>query len=98
MSVLGFSDEEEVIARANATDFGLAAGVFTANLARAHRVVGALRAGTTWINAYNLTPVEAPFGGVKGSGIGRENGHAAVEHYTSVKSVYVGTGPVEAPY
>ncbi|TPE50442.1 betaine-aldehyde dehydrogenase [Amaricoccus solimangrovi] len=98
MSVLGFAEEEEVIARANATDFGLAAGVFTADLARAHRVVGQLRAGATWINTYNLTPVEAPFGGVKGSGIGRENGHAALEHYSQVKSVYVGTGPVEAPY
>jgi betaine-aldehyde dehydrogenase len=98
MSVLGFADEDEVLARANATDFGLAAGVFTADLSRAHRLVAGLRAGTTWINTYNLTPVEAPFGGVKGSGIGRENGHAALEHYSQVKSVYVGTGPVEAPY
>jgi betaine-aldehyde dehydrogenase len=98
MAVLDFEDEAEVIARANDTEFGLAAGVFTADLARAHRVVGQLQAGTTWINAYNLTPVEAPFGGVKQSGVGRENGHAAVEHYTQVKSVYVGMGPVDAPY
>ena len=98
MAVLDFEDEAEVIARANDTEFGLAAGVFTADLARAHRVVGRLQAGTTWINAYNLTPVEAPFGGVKQSGVGRENGHAAVEHYTQVKSVYVGMGPVDAPY
>lgn len=98
MAVLDFDAEDEVIARANDTDFGLAAGVFTADLTRAHRVVGQLQAGTCWINAYNLTPVETPFGGVKRSGVGRENGRAAVEHYTQVKSVYVGMGPVDAPY
>ncbi len=98
MAVLDFDTEDEVIARANASEFGLAAGVFTADLARAHRVIGKLQAGTCWINAYNLTPVEAPFGGSKQSGVGRENGHAALEHYTQVKSVYVGTGPVDAPY
>ena len=98
MSVLDFDTEDEVIARANATEFGLAAGVFTGDLARAHRVIGRLQAGTCWINAYNLTPVEAPFGGSKLSGNGRENGHAALEHYTQIKSVYVGTGPVDAPY
>ena len=98
MAVLGFDTEEEVIARANATEFGLAAGVFTRDIARAHRVIGQLQAGTCWINAYNLTPVQMPFGGVKASGIGRENGHAAVDHYTRVKSVYLGMGPVDAPY
>ncbi|AWD21206.1 betaine-aldehyde dehydrogenase [Fuscovulum blasticum] len=98
MAVLDFDTEDEVIARANATEFGLAAGVFTADLTRAHRVIGQLQAGTCWINAYNLTPVESPFGGSKQSGVGRENGHAAVEHYTQVKSVYVGLGPVDAPY
>ncbi len=98
MAVLDFDSEAEVIARANDTEFGLAAGVFTADLARAHRVVGQLQAGTTWINAYNLTPVESPFGGSKRSGVGRENGHAAIEHYSQVKSVYVGMGPVDAPY
>lgn len=98
MAVLDFEAEEEVIARANATEFGLAAGIFTSDLARAHRVIARLEAGTCWINAYNLTPVEGPFGGSKMSGVGRENGRAAVEHYTQVKSVYVGMGPVEAPY
>ena len=98
MAVLDFEAEEEVIARANATQFGLAAGVFTADLSRGHRVVAALEAGTCWINAYNLTPVEMPFGGVKMSGVGRENGKAAVAHYTQSKSVYVGMGPVDAPY
>ncbi|WP_103332694.1 betaine-aldehyde dehydrogenase [Pseudotabrizicola formosa] len=98
MAVLDFDTEAEAIARANATEFGLAAGVFTADITRAHRVIGQLQAGTCWINAYNLTPVEAPFGGMKASGVGRENGHAAVQHYTQVKSVYVGMGPVDAPY
>ena len=98
MAILDFDTEDEVIARANDTQFGLAAGVFTADLTRAHRVVARLQAGTCWINAYNLTPVEGPFGGVKMSGVGRENGRAAVEHYTQVKSVYVGLGPVDAPY
>lgn len=98
MAVLDFEHEEEAVTRANATEFGLAAGVFTADLTRGHRVVAQLQAGTCWINTYNLTPVEGPFGGVKASGVGRENSKAAVEHYTQVKSVYVGMGPVEAPY
>ena len=98
MSVLSFADEAEVLARANASPYGLAAGVFTRDLARGHRMAAALQAGTTWINAYNLTPVEAPFGGVKLSGIGRENSAAAIEHYSQLKSVYVGMGGVDAPY
>lgn len=98
MAVLAFETEAEAIARANATPFGLAAGVFTRDVARAHRVVAALHAGTCWINSYNLTPVEMPFGGVRASGFGRENGRAALAHYTRLKSVYVGMGPVDAPY
>ena len=96
--ILTFDDEDEVVERANDTPFGLAAGVFTQNLARAHRVIGALKAGTCWINTYNLTPVELPFGGVKQSGFGRENAMAALAHYSQVKSVYVETGDVESPY
>jgi betaine-aldehyde dehydrogenase len=98
MSVLSFDSEEEAIERANATEFGLAAGVFTRDLQRGHRVIAELQAGTCWINAYNLTPVEMPFGGVKQSGIGRENALAALGHYSQVKSVYVETGNVESPY
>ncbi len=98
MTVLEFSSEEEVIERANATEFGLAAGVFTNDLTRAHRVIARLQAGTCWINHYNVTPVELPFGGVKMSGLGRENGRAALEHYTQLKSVYVAMGDVDAPY
>jgi len=98
MAVLEFAEEDEVIARANATEFGLAAGVFTNDLTRAHRVIAQLQAGTCWINHYNITPVELPFGGVKMSGLGRENGRAAIEHYTQLKSVYVAMGDIDAPY
>ncbi|MFG1396110.1 betaine-aldehyde dehydrogenase [Roseixanthobacter pseudopolyaromaticivorans] len=98
MSVLEFASEEEVIARANDTVFGLAAGVFTRDLARAHRVIARIEAGTCWINQYNITPVEMPFGGYKQSGIGRENSRAAIAHYTQIKSVYVNLGRVDSPY
>jgi betaine-aldehyde dehydrogenase len=98
MSVLEFDDEEEVIERANATEFGLAAAVFTNDLTRAHRVIARLQAGTCWINHYNITPIELPFGGVKMSGLGRENGRAAIDYYTQLKRVYVAWGPVDSPY
>ena len=98
MTILGFDEEDEVITRANATEFGLAAGVFTTDLARAHRVIARLEAGTCWINHYNVTPIELPFGGSKMSGLGRENGRAAIEHYTQLKSVYVALADVESPY
>jgi betaine-aldehyde dehydrogenase len=98
MAVLDFDSEEEVVARANSTQFGLAAGIFTRDLARAHRVVAALEAGTCWINTYNITPIELPFGGNKQSGLGRENGKAAIEYFTQLKSVYVAMEPIDAPY
>ncbi len=98
LSVLGFATEEEVLARANASPYGLAAGVFTRDLARAHRMVADLQAGTCWINSFNITPVEMPFGGVKASGFGRENGRAAVEAWSRLKAVHIGMGPVDAPF
>jgi betaine-aldehyde dehydrogenase len=98
MCVLAFDTEAEVVARANATEFGLAAGVFTNDLKRGHRVVAQLEAGVCWINHYNVTPIELPFGGAKMSGLGRENGRAAFEHYSQLKSVYVAMTGVEAPY
>ncbi|WP_412551862.1 betaine-aldehyde dehydrogenase [Shimia sp. MIT910701] len=98
MSVLDFDSEEEVIARANDTEYGLSAGVFTSDLSRGHRVIGQLEAGSCFINSYNDAPVEAPFGGVKNSGVGRENSKEAINHYSQVKSVYVRMGDVEAPY
>ncbi|WP_323181543.1 betaine-aldehyde dehydrogenase [Kaistia defluvii] len=98
MAVLSFRDEDEAIARANDTPFGLAAGVFTRDLARGHRVIARLQAGTCWINHYNVTPIELPFGGFKQSGLGRENSKAALEHYTQLKSVYVNLGSIDSPY
>ncbi|WP_310620026.1 betaine-aldehyde dehydrogenase [Flexibacterium corallicola] len=96
MCVLEFSEEDDVIARANDTEFGLAAAVFTKDIQKAYRVIDQLEAGTCWINNYNLTPVEMPFGGFKQSGIGRENGHWALDQYSQVKSIYVEMGDVEA--
>ncbi len=98
MSVLDFETEDEVMARANATEFGLAAGVFTNDLTRAHRVVAGFEAGTCYINTYNLAPVEAPFGGSKMSGVGRENSKLAINHYSEMKTVCVSMNDVEAPY
>lgn len=89
MAVLSFAREDEVLARANASDFGLAAGIFTRDLARAHRMAAAVQAGTVWINGYNLTPVEMPFGGSKQSGFGRENGLSALAGYTQEKAVHI---------
>lgn len=98
MSVLTFDDENEVITRANATEFGLAAGVFTKDLSRGHRMVDALDAGTCFINSYNDAPVEVPFGGVKMSGVGRENSKAAITHYSQLKSVFVRMDDMESPF
>jgi betaine-aldehyde dehydrogenase len=98
LSILSFKDEEEALERSNNTEFGLAAGVFTQDLTRAHRMAAGFEAGTCYINTYNLAPVEAPFGGSKQSGVGRENSKGAIEYYTQVKSVYVAMGPVEAPF
>lgn len=98
ISLLGFEDEEEVIARANGTDFGLAAGIFTRDLTKAHRLVPQIEAGIVWVNNYNITPVQLPFGGTKHSGMGRENGLAALHDYSIIKSVYVELSGVSSPY
>jgi len=98
ISILSFDSEEEVIERANNTSYGLSAGVFTNDIKRGHRVIHQLQAGTCWINNYNITPVELPFGGNKQSGQGRENSLAAIQHYTQLKSVYVELGDVDSPY
>ena len=98
MSVLDFETEGEALTRANDTEFGLSAGVFTRDLSRAHRMAAGFAAGTCYINTYNDAPVEAPFGGMKNSGVGRENSKAAIEHYSQLKGVYVRTGDLEAPF
>ncbi|KAM3605000.1 uncharacterized protein V6R79_019184 [Siganus canaliculatus] len=96
MSVLSFETEEEVLHRANDTTLGLAAGVFTRDVRRAHRVVEHLKAGSCFINNYNITPVEVPFGGYKMSGIGRENGQVTIEYYSQLKTVFVEMGDVDS--
>lgn len=98
LSLFHFSDEFDAVSRSNKTSFGLAAGIFTKDLARAHRVIAQLEAGTCYINNFNLTPAGVPFGGYKKSGIGRENAHHAIEYYSQIKSVYVELGDVEAGY
>ena len=98
MAILAFDDEEEVIRRANDTEYGLAAGVFTEHLNRAHRVIHRLEAGICWINTWGESPAEMPVGGVKQSGVGRENGLETLAHYTQTKSVQIEMGPFESVF
>jgi aldehyde dehydrogenase (NAD+) len=88
LTVLPFETEEEAIAIANDTRFGLASGVWTRDLKRAHRVARALKAGTVWINTYRAITFNSPFGGVKESGFGRVNGAEAIDGYLQTKSVW----------
>jgi betaine-aldehyde dehydrogenase len=94
MSVLSFNSENEALDRANNTQFGLSGAVFTKDFSRAHRVANRLQAGSVWINDYNVTPPQAPFGGYKQSGLGRENGLQAIQYYTQVKTIYANLGDV----
>ena len=89
MSVLTFSDEQEAITRANATQFGLGAGLITRDLTRAHRVAGQLESGNVWVNTYNLLPPGLPFGGIKQSGFGRENSAYSLDAYSEIKTTYI---------
>jgi acyl-CoA reductase-like NAD-dependent aldehyde dehydrogenase len=89
VAVTPFSDVEEVIEASHDTTYGLAAGVWTRDISKAHRAAHALQAGTVWINCYNVFDAASPFGGYKQSGYGREMGHHALELYTQVKSVWV---------
>ena len=98
LSVLTFESEEEVIQRANATSFGLAAGIFTQDVTRAHRFAKRLEAGTVWINNYNVGPVEVPWSGWKNSGVGLENGFLGAQTWTKVKSVHVEIGEIANPF
>jgi phenylacetaldehyde dehydrogenase len=85
-----FTKPEELISRANETEYGLAAGVWTRDIAKAHRIAAELKAGTVWINCYNVFDAALPFGGYKQSGWGREMGHEVLELYTQTKAVVVG--------
>ncbi|MBA0204491.1 betaine-aldehyde dehydrogenase [Pectobacterium aroidearum] len=92
MSILTYQNEDEVIRRANDSEYGLAAGIVTGDLNRAHRVIHQLEAGICWINTWGESPAEMPVGGYKHSGVGRENGITTLEHYTQIKSVQVELG------
>jgi acyl-CoA reductase-like NAD-dependent aldehyde dehydrogenase len=87
-----FEDLDEVIARANNSEYGLAAGLWTENVKNAHYVASKLKAGTVWVNCYNVFDAASPFGGYKASGIGREMGSYALNNYTEVKSVWINLG------
>ncbi|HET6424258.1 MAG TPA: aldehyde dehydrogenase family protein [Planctomycetaceae bacterium] len=92
LSVLPFKSVDEVIRRANATNFGLAAAVWTRDIGKAHQIAHSVRAGTVWVNCYDVFDAAAPFGGFKHSGIGRELGEAALSNYTEHKTVTVNLG------
>lgn len=98
MSVLKFTDEDEVIRRANDTKYGLAAGIFTQNLSRAHRVIHQMQAGICWVNTWGDSPAEMPVGGYKHSGVGRENGPETLLHYTQTKSILIELSDFASPY
>ena len=87
--VRAFDDEDEVVALANDTEYGLAAALWTENVSRAHRVAARLEAGITWVNSWFLRDLRTPFGGMKQSGIGREGGEYSLEFYTETKNICV---------
>ena len=90
LSVIRFKDDDEAVSIANDIDFGLAAGIWTENLSRAHRVARGVQAGTVWVNTYRQQSPMMPFGGYKKSGLGRESGAAMIREYLQQKSVWVG--------
>jgi aldehyde dehydrogenase (NAD+) len=92
VSLMRFEGEDQAVALANDTSYGLAAGVWTESVKRAHRMVSRLRAGTVWVNNYRLVSHAMPFGGYKQSGVGREMGPEALHEFTEVKSVWIDTG------
>ena len=99
LAVTPFNDEAEVLALANDTEFGLAAGVWTRDIRRAHKMARELEAGTVWINTYRALTFNSPFGGYKSSGIGRQNGIEAVYQYLQTKSVWCELGDeVQDPF
>jgi aldehyde dehydrogenase (NAD+) len=89
MSVIPFKDVNDVVRRANNTTYGLAAAVWTRDISKAHALANSLRAGTVWVNCYDVFDAAAPFGGFKQSGIGRELGEYGLSNYTEVKTVTV---------
>lgn len=98
VTVTTFGSEEEAVAIANGTDYGLGGGLWTADLGRAHRVAGALHAGMIWVNAYKRVNPGSPFGGVRGSGYGREMGFDAMDEYTHARSIWINHSAAIPPW
>ena len=92
IAALPFDSLDEVVARANATPYGLAAGIFTRDLGTAHRLARRIRAGTVWVNMYHAIDPAVPFGGVKMSGYGREGGREQIEEYLATKAIWIDAG------
>jgi acyl-CoA reductase-like NAD-dependent aldehyde dehydrogenase len=90
LAVTAFNEWDELIQRANDSSYGLAAGVWTRDISKAHRFAEAVQSGVVWVNSYGLYDAAAPFGGTKQSGFGREMGQDALDLYTQVKTVWVG--------
>ena len=95
--VTPFGDEAEAIRLANDTRYGLAAYIWTSDLARAHWVAGAIESGMTWVNSHNVRDLRTPFGGVKASGLGREGGHHSLDFYTDSRIVHVALEDARVP-
>jgi aldehyde dehydrogenase (NAD+) len=91
-AVIRFTDDEEALRIANGTCYSLAAGVWTADITRAHSFGRRLKAGTVWVNTYGPTDVRLPWGGARDSGFGREHGEAAIENFTEAKVMWINTG------
>lgn len=92
VTVASFDDPDDIVRRANDTDFGLAAGVWTSDVSKAHNIAAQLKAGTVWINSYHILDPALPFGGYKQSGWGREHGAAVLDAYTETKTVILNKG------
>ena len=95
--VTPFDTEEEAVALANGTKYGLAAYLWTSDLRRAHRVAAAVESGMTWVNSHNVRDLRTPFGGVKASGLGREGGQHSIDFYTESRIVHIALGDTHVP-